>query len=224
MTVFTTMNFCKVIDFSQLEIKDDLYYEKDQSTPFTGTSVQYESSYVDQIEYINGERNGIRKIYYLGKLKQLSAYENTKSNMVMEIYEGTTYTTHKLNEGLPIEEIINAAYAKRKSRYYAYDDEHLIKDGIFNTTERGQEISHAMFVDNEEVGKETLYYSNGNIEKEFFYRGNKLYGETKTYYYNGGLEIHGYYENGTKIGVWKFYSDDGTLAKEIKYENGNEVK
>jgi antitoxin component YwqK of YwqJK toxin-antitoxin module len=226
MIVFTTMIFCKVVDFSQLEIKDDLYYEIGQSTPFTGTSFQSKMNDVDEIEYIDGERNGIRKIYNLGRLKQLSTYENTKYNMVMDTLEGTVYITHRLNEGLPMEQIVNAAYVKIKFSYYTYnDEEYLIKDGIFNTTAHGQEVNYNIFVDDEKEGKERqYYYSNNSLESENFYRGNELYGESKTYYSNSELKSHGYYENGRKVGVWKFYSEDGTLEKEVKYENGNEVE
>lgn|GEM_PF-4773882 len=49
-------------------------------------------------------------------------------------------------------------------------------------------------------------------------------GEFKIYYENGSIASDGFYKNGLLDGEWKFYSKNGSLERIEKYENGEKIE
>ena len=64
-------------------------------------------------------------------------------------------------------------------------------------------------------GPFVAYFSNGQVDKQGYYKNNLQSGHWKFYYENGNLLMEGDYENGQVVGKWKYYYEKkGTLSAE----------
>lgn len=73
---------------------------------------------------------------------------------------------------------------------------------------------------NGEIVKEEVYYSNGNLEWEGFYKRKIEDGSWKYYYPNGKLKSDQHYSKGKEHGVFLDYDEKGKLIKQSVYNNG----
>lgn len=71
-----------------------------------------------------------------------------------------------------------------------------------------------------EIVKEEVYYSNGNLEWEGFYRRSLEDGSWKYYYPNGKLKSNQYYIKGKENGVFLDYDENGKLIKQSLFKDG----
>lgn len=74
-----------------------------------------------------------------------------------------------------------------------------------------------------EIVKEEVYYSNGNLEWEGFYKRSIEDGSWKYYYPNGKLKSNQYYTKGKENGVFLDYNEEGKLIKQSLFKDGNLV-
>lgn len=73
---------------------------------------------------------------------------------------------------------------------------------------------------NGEIVKEEVYYSNGNLEWEGYYRRKIEDGSWKYYYPSGKLKSDQHYSKGKEHGVFLDYDEKGKLIKQSVYNNG----
>jgi antitoxin component YwqK of YwqJK toxin-antitoxin module len=73
---------------------------------------------------------------------------------------------------------------------------------------------------NGEIVKEEIYYSNGNLEWEGYYKRKIEDGSWKYYYPNGKLKSDQHYSKGKEHGVFLDYDEKGKLVKQSVYNNG----
>jgi antitoxin component YwqK of YwqJK toxin-antitoxin module len=71
-----------------------------------------------------------------------------------------------------------------------------------------------------EIVKEEVYYSNGNLEWEGFYKRSIEEGSWKYYYPNGILKSNQYYIKGKENGVFLDYNESGKLVKQSLFKDG----
>jgi antitoxin component YwqK of YwqJK toxin-antitoxin module len=71
-----------------------------------------------------------------------------------------------------------------------------------------------------EIVKEEVYYSNGNLEWEGFYKRSIEEGSWKYYYPNGVLKSNQYYIKGKENGVFLDYNESGKLVKQSLFKDG----
>ena len=74
-----------------------------------------------------------------------------------------------------------------------------------------------------EIVKEEVFYSNGNLEWEGFYKRSIEEGSWKYYYPNGKLKSNQYYTKGKENGVFLDYNEEGKLIKQSLFKDGNLV-
>lgn len=73
---------------------------------------------------------------------------------------------------------------------------------------------------NGEIVKEEVYYSNGNLEWEGYYKRKIEDGSWKYYYSSGKLKSDQHYSKGKEHGVFLDYDEKGKLIKQSVYNNG----
>jgi len=74
-----------------------------------------------------------------------------------------------------------------------------------------------------EIVKEEVYYSNGNLEWEGYYKRSIEDGSWKYYYPNGKLKSNQYYTKGKENGVFLDYNESGKLVKQSLFKDGKLV-
>ena len=65
--------------------------------------------------------------------------------------------------------------------------------------------------------KQTDYYDDGSVKREFELKKGVLHGDFKEYYQNGEVRIKGEFDKGQPSGRWKYYDEKGDLIKTDKY-------
>lgn len=76
---------------------------------------------------------------------------------------------------------------------------------------------------NERV-KEQLYYDNGQLDYEGYYKKGMEHGSWTYFWPNGNLKSVEYYERGLEEGTMWDYNDQGQKIKEYRYVKGKLVK
>jgi TonB family protein len=95
------------------------------------------------------------------------------------------------------------------------DDSCMIGQGEFTWyTDSGYLFRRSHLVQRKAEGKETFYYSNGNVRAEGANREGRHQGEWTGYYLSGKLSGKARYENGNQISA-SFFHEDGTPDETI---------
>src|SRR3989338_4576619 len=69
-------------------------------------------------------------------------------------------------------------------------------------------------------GPVVMYYDNGQLKAERFYRDSKLNGIYRMYHNNGQLKIDGTYKDDKMEGMFQHYNENGQLQiEEIYHDN-----
>jgi antitoxin component YwqK of YwqJK toxin-antitoxin module len=66
-------------------------------------------------------------------------------------------------------------------------------------------------------GKWTVWYENGNIWSEGYFKNNKPEGLRIVYYENGKVRYKGKFKDGKPVGTWSFWDEKGTLVNKHQY-------
>lgn len=100
---------------------------------------------------------------------------------------------------------------------------------ILSFTENGQSYTGVVFdrnkdgsinIWNVEAGKathRTMYYANGQIERELEMSEGREHGQFVMYYSNGKRYVEQYYDHGTPIKTWKRWNEGGELIETIEH-------
>lgn len=67
-------------------------------------------------------------------------------------------------------------------------------------------------------GPFVLYYDDGTVKAERFYKDDQLEGPYKLYHPNGTLQLEGQYKDGKMQGTFKNYDESGKLKSEEIYD------
>ena len=67
-------------------------------------------------------------------------------------------------------------------------------------------------------GEYKMWYPNGKIWAQCYYKEGKLEGEFKWWYDNGQLMFQWYYKEGKRDGEWKLWGDNGKLRSQRYYK------
>lgn len=78
------------------------------------------------------------------------------------------------------------------------------------------------FVEGQKNGVSQKWFSNGKLQKQIFYKNNKLEGEGKSWWEDGKLASKSFYVNGVGNGVQKEWHPNGKMAKITTLKNGVE--
>lgn len=73
------------------------------------------------------------------------------------------------------------------------------------------------YINGEDHGKWTFFFSNGQIETSGKFNNGQRVGKWKYYHSNGNLKQLSRYRNGDKYGNWLYYDDKGNLLQKVKH-------
>jgi antitoxin component YwqK of YwqJK toxin-antitoxin module len=108
------------------------------------------------------------------------------------------------------------------------DDSRLIsvKQGMYyEWFENGKPKTEGEFNDNQQDGKWTYFYENGNKMYEQTLVKGRQEGKVTSWYAIGTLESEKEYKNGQAHGKWVFYAKQaGKVLKTAYYKEGKKIK
>ena len=74
------------------------------------------------------------------------------------------------------------------------------------------------FRDNHKDGKWTVWYENGNVWSEGFFKKGMDDGLRTGYHENGKKHFQGNYREGKMVGKWVFWDEGGKQVQEVDYD------
>lgn len=196
------MTYCygQQIDANNLEKKEDIFYEKGNTKPFSGQALTYFDNYKKQTstEYKNGKIEGKIEGWYQSGAKQVEGQliNGQKSGMWTAWYENG----NKIRQGA-------FENGKEEGEYTWWTEKGIIsKKGIY----------HAGISD----GKWEWFYEDGQKKQEGILRGKTNDGTWKDWYENGKLKMIGTFKKGAKDGEWTWWDENGKITTKKKYKDG----
>jgi len=84
--------------------------------------------------------------------------------------------------------------------------------------ENGQLAEELFFKNGKEEGNVKNYSEKGILIKDFNYKNGELHGSYKDYTSEGDLVVEGQFKNGKKHSIWKYYNN-GKLTKEKNFSD-----
>lgn len=95
---------------------------------------------------------------------------------------------------------------------------------IKNHFDSGQLSAHSFETETgKKVGKEEIFYPNGQLQYQRSWTNNQLDGVGKHYFRDGKLYFEEYHDKGKKVGTWKYYDQAGELTATVSYKgNGSD--
>jgi len=103
---------------------------------------------------------------------------------------------------------------------YDPDIEEVCSEGIHYFKIKKCALTYETMVPGDFTGKWELWYDNGLLRSETYFK-NGIYDISHTEWYeNGRIEEKTYYVNGKKHGVYETWYGNGQLRKRMHYENG----
>ena len=176
LTFFTLIGHGNVIDESDLNYRNDKYYEVNSDTPYTGKIVSYyENGQLEYLEnYKDGVAHGLCEGYY--ENGQLSYSENYKNDYPHGLCKGY-YENGQLEY----------------SENYKDGELHGLLEHYY---ENGQMERYGNFVNGEPDGFTFTYYENGQLEYLETYEDGELHGLQECYDEDGQLIYSEVYSHG----------------------------
>lgn len=117
------------------------------------------------------------------------------------------------------------SYIENGIKYEYEVDENGLRNGFYKLYyENGQLWVDAFYKDDKLNGFYKSYFNNGQLCIDTVYKNGERNGFYKLYYKNGQLCIDTTYINDEQSGSCKEYNDNGQLWFEAFYKNGKEVK
>lgn len=187
------------VNVNQLEKKDNLFYLKASSKPYTGKAITYSNENIKEnsIEYVSGLPNGILTGYYPNGSKQVEG----KIIGVSKIGKWTAWyqNKNKIREG---------EYLNNK------------EEGLFTWWfENGNINKKGNYKNGVALGTWEWYYENGKLKQIGEIDGETNLGLWKDFYENGNQKNEGEFKNGQMIGTWQTWDAFGTKTNKT-YDNG----
>ena len=197
-----SMTYCigQQIDADKLEKKENIFYEKGNSKPFSGQAITYFDNSKKQTStgYKNGKIEGKIEGWYQSGAKQVEGQliNGQQAGMWTAWYKNG----NKIRQGA-------FQNGKEEGEYTWWTEKGIIsKKGFY----------HAGIAD----GKWEWYYENGQKKQEGILRGETNDGTWKDWYENGQQKMIGTFKNGAKEGEWTWWDENGKITTRKKYKDG----
>ncbi len=100
----------------------------------------------------------------------------------------------------------------------AYNDDGLLTGEKYVYFENGQIAEQLFYKNGKEEGNVKNYSEKGVTLKDFNYNNGELHGTYKDYTPKGELIVEGQFKNGKKNGIWKYY-ENGELTKQKDFSD-----
>jgi len=185
----------KTIPPEKLQIRNDVAYEVNSETPFTGLLKSTDKNNLYETEYKNGKRDGTYKEYFSdGKTKDLSHYKNGLSDGLQEHYFPNGQKQFSVNfkngklDGESVE-FLESGQIKVKDIYS--NDKIIQFNSWYSNGQKDREIN---FVEGK-LTKLSWFYENGQNRVNFKNDKNSGANQIAFYNANGELEKNSYYLN-----------------------------
>ena len=216
MAKLLTLLFClislpltaaSVIDGSNLYFRNGIYYQKNQSQPFTGiaqtyqtkANVKYKSS---EAQYNQGKKETETTYHPNGKIKYQETYLNGRINGVFIEWHDNGQKAREI-------EFNNGDIVSTVSTWY----------------KNGQLQRQKPYQNNKKNGVEIWWYSNGTKQAEINYKDGVFDGLFSQWYENGIKASEYFFENGKpNNGIFTKWFANGQKMMEIEFVSGRNMK
>ena len=234
----------KALKLSDLELKNNLLFKKNDSIPFTG---KVQESYVAGGDSLiakidSGLYQGDYLVYYpTGAIKDSVLYKKGKiitykrfqengeikkipKNSLFQSTRGLTCFKNEKNDTVIFSGLAASKFAAaKKGEYYVNEENYL--NGRLNGKSSGYYPNGKMeyvreFIEGNLTGKEISYYDNGDVQEEGKYNSGSRVGKWTRYYKGKKVDEVGKYVNGRKDSVWNEYYQNGKLEQTAHYVYG----
>jgi antitoxin component YwqK of YwqJK toxin-antitoxin module len=225
------LNIPSIVNFSDLQERDDIYYYKDFKTiAFSGRIKEFYANGKLKLDFnfLNGFIV-LQKWYFAnGLLAELADYEKRefkvyhKNGKLRYDSENKVTGSYSMSSGRyssginkDIYNINTSAYNRKGWHKEFYENGKLYKQ--FKIIESTDKYDYKVY-NFDSIYKE--WHSNGFQSKKFNYLNGILEGSYKEWHKNGKLEIQANYINGEKEGAYNEWFDNGRLFIQTSYVNG----
>ncbi|MDR1834912.1 MAG: toxin-antitoxin system YwqK family antitoxin [Fusobacteriaceae bacterium] len=230
--LWSAILFCKEVKFNDLVKRDELWYEKNSNTPFTGMAesnaavadIIYKTFYKDGIIYKSNVHTMdnflLREVEMNGEIPNglVKRYDPQQKTYYEQIYkDGVLYdiTTDKPYEG-PLTEYYPDGQVRIENYFKGGKNEGTVKF-YFQNGALYYEINYSKGKHN---GHGKQFYRNGNIAYECDFIDGVKNGSETTYYENGRLKQDTNWKDGKKEGPVYTYYGSGKKEWEYIFVNG----
>jgi antitoxin component YwqK of YwqJK toxin-antitoxin module len=228
LSIFLIISCSKEVPKEQLVERNDVVYEVNSQTPFTGISTLFykNGQLKERSSYKKGIKIGIEETFFLsGQLEFRKVYTNNGDIVSSEQYYSNGQLFFKKN--------------------YLDKDEKKIIEPLVEFFDNGQ-VKKISNLDKDKNGTIESYHSNGNLMEETEYGNGKKDGpssifdstghlkESSNYFfglktgvykefYNGKPLIEGQYLHNQRTGEWTFFYINGVVRERGKYKKDQRV-
>lgn len=210
----------KVVDASNLQDRNGVFYVINGKEPFTGKGVEYydDGQIKAEVRFKNGIRYGTGFMYYENGVINYEFFYDKKGNE-----ERVKIYTEK---GELIEELTGSEDGDE------FNDESNdgFDDDLINQSSNTVDVSdivvrhNVIYLINSTTpytGNLISYHSNGQVERTAYVKDGNLEGTVKYYEYNGALSKTMDFNNGRANGYEvEYFTTNNTIYKKNLYKNG----
>lgn len=241
LCVITLSSCAEVVKQKELDVKDNLFYKKNDTKPFTGKILESYISGNDSLvaEVDSGSYNDNYLVYYrTGEVKDSVVYKKGEiikfkrfltngsemkvpEKLLFKSKDGLTCIVDKKKDTIPFSGL-SIRYNDGKSSLYEtsnYINGEL--NGVCNSYFHGGKIFYTRKYKYGKLdGKSVEYYANGKFKEEGDWVAGLRVGKWTTYYANKQIDKVGIYKNGNKDSTWNEYYENGKKELISNYLNG----
>jgi len=166
-----------------------------------------------QGNYLNNKKNGSWIFFEENGYKALEIVfdKGIRTGSHKEFREGKIYTEGQYEKGT-MDGLWKYYYPK-----YTLDSE-------FGKNYKLDHVKREELYNLGKIRKSSLYYLNGNIEREYYYNNFEEYEEIIFYYENGNIEKKTEYKNGKKNGWSESFEESGFRTYSCKFINDKKIE
>ena len=172
----------RVITSDKIEVRGGLYYEVNQTAPFTGLVQDFYSDGKKKGEanYKDGKRHGMKTLWNKNGQKKVEAsFKDGKLHGVATVWDEN---------------------GKKESESNFKDGEKLVQ----TLWQNGQKTSERNYKDGQIHGLETIFFKDGQKGIETMYKNGKMHGVQTMRDENGHKILELIYKNGQKLGETRY--------------------
>ena len=186
--VFLVSCFQKEVTSDQIVERQELVYEVNSTTPFTGVVLDYRDNgqLSERYKLKDGKKEGLYEIYYDNRWSSFTFKNDIQQGESLEFHDnGQLSKRYNFKDG-KVEGLYEGYYAN------------------------GQLKIKGTYKNGEEHGESLEFHDNGQVSLKQTYKDGVLEGLYEDYHDNGQLKEKGSYEDGRKYQQGPTYNKDGT--------------
>lgn len=216
--LFTVISTChsqnKAIMDTDLEERNGLLYEKESKEPFTGISLIYDGERIEkEIEVKNGLANGFMRTFdRQGILREEISFVEGLANGECRVFfdDGSIMGKFTLTNGIMTDISIKFDESQTiNTEMISKLDILKITPSSFDKLPLREGIAN---------GITKIFYPNGNIKTEVYFKGGVARGEYRTFYENGSIHKNASFDDGILL-FYQIYNEQEILIEEYYYNN-----